>query len=443
MKRSAHSRRIAVNWPWALPLALMAAVAGLGEWQPARAHSSIIAIGPPSFQTLAGPSLEDEILYRLTFLGPREPGDLIQLARLAELRSIATLASVQNDLRGTVTEVQLERENFVLWNATDSFDQGVRNLPADVQNLAWSHLVLNDVEAAFGRLHASLGGLPALSPRGAFYLEGISQVLPFAESEFQIIEADVVPPAPLPTARPISLDELREQARLLARDVAELIREIKKWQGDQRARESVVAELSRLLELVSSFDHILALEPSLPDVLESFRLVMRGARPADAQLTRIGRHGTWRPARDRLHAISETLQLPRSIVSVEPPRPVFRRATDLLPQLDHAVTLIAAVAEEPATRDGSDPLRAKLWDQARRLAIKLLLFRQHVLIADSIAVLGQRLREIETLDQQLAARARPAPPVFQGGRRNKPFRFQEADRSITGLRAFLSDDRKD
>ncbi len=449
-----------VNWTPALPLALAAAL-GLGLFgalHPARAQSPIIAIGPPSFQTLDGPSLEDEILYRLTFLGPRVPGDLVQLARLAELRSIATLASIQNDLRGSVTAVQLERDNFALWNATDAFDQAVRYLPADVQNLAWSNLVLNDVEAAFGRLYSSLGGLPALSPRGVlylegispiptrgvYYLEGISQILPFAESGLQMIEAEVVPPAPLPTTRLISLGDLREQARLLARDLAALISEIKQQQGGPRERDTLLTELSRLLDLVSGFDRMLVLEPALPDVLDSFRLLVRGARPAEALLTRTGTPGTWRPIRDRLNAMSDVLQLPRSIVSVEPPRPLLRRATDFVPELDKAIALVAAaVADEPATRDGSDPQLARLRDQARRLVIKLLLFRQHVQTADSIDQLRPRLREIEALNRQLAARDRPAPALFHGGRRNKPFRFHEADRTITGLHAFLADDRKD
>jgi hypothetical protein len=443
MKRFAYSRCITVNSPCVLPLALMAALASLGAWQPARAQSSIIAIGPPSFQTLAGPSLGDEILYRLTFLGPREPGDLLQLARLAELRSIATLASIRTDQSNTVASVQLERDGFGLWNATDAFDQAIWYLPPDVQNLAWSRLLLTDVETAYGRLDSSLGGMPALSPRGAFYLRGISSLVPLTESALPISEAEISPASPLLIARPLGLDVLRKQSQLLVRNLAELIRQIKASDADQRERETVASELSRLLELASPFDRILALEPTLPDVLESFRLVIRGARPAEAVLTRIGRPGTWRLVRDGLNAMSETLQLPRSIVAAEPPRPVLRRATDLLPRLDQAIALVAAVGDEPATRDGSDPLLAKLWDQARRLEIKLLLFRQHVLTAEPVDQLGPRLREIETLNQQLAARARPAPPLFQGGRRNKPFRFQEADRTINGLRAFLSNDRKD
>jgi len=438
MKRFSLSPETASRWKSSFCIAL-AAVGLLGALQPARAQSPIIAIGPPSFQTLAGPSLEDEILYRLTFLGPREPGDLLQLARLAELRSIATLASIQNDLRGTVTAVQLERETFALWNATDAFDQGVQYLPADIQNLAWSNLVLNDVQAAFGRLNSSLGGLPTLSPRGAFYLEGISQILPFAQPTPQLIEADIVPPAGSPPARVVSPDELQEQARLLARDLAELIHQIKEWQGGPRERDTVLTELNRLHELVAGFDRMLALEPTLPEVMDSFRLLIRAARPVEALFTRIAMAGTWRPVRDRLSALSDVLQLPRSIVSGAPPRPVLRRATDLLPGLDRAIALVAAVVEEPANRDASNPLLAKLEDQARRLEIKLLLFRQHVLAADSTEQLGPRLREIEALNQQLAARAGPAPPLFQGGRRNKPFGFQDAERTINGLRALLSD----
>jgi hypothetical protein len=442
MKRISRSRRIVVNRSWALPLALMATLVAVGDRQAVRAQSSIIAIGPPSFQTLAGPSLEDEILYRLTFLGPREPGDLIQLARLAELRSIATLASIRTDLPGTVASVQLERDNFALWNATDAFDQAIWYLPPDVQNLAWSHLLLTDVQAAYGRLNSSLGGLPNLSPRGALYLEGISQILPFAESGLQMIEAEIVPPAPFPTARLVSLAELREQIRLLAGDLAELIRAIKGSKAGQREQETVVAGLSGLLDLAATFDRILALEPALADVLESYRLVMRGARAVEATLVRTGRAADWRPLRDRLNSMSDALQLPRAVGSLEPPRPVSPRTTALLPLIDQASGLLVAALGAPDAGDGNEPSAAKPGEQARGLQIKLLEFRQRVLTGDSIEELGGRLREITALSQQLGARARPAPAVFRGGRRQGPHNFEEVERTINRLRGLLADERK-
>jgi hypothetical protein len=439
MKRLSFSRRIGVIRASALPWALAATVGVFGNWQLARAQSPIIAIGPPSFQTLAGPSLEDEILYRLSFLGPREPGDLVQLARLAELRSIATLASIQGDLRGSVTDVQLERENFALWNATDAFDQAVRYLPEDVQNLAWSSLVLNDVEGSFGRMHSSLGGLPALSPRGAFYLEGISQILPFAEDGLNVIAAEIIPAPQFPTVRRIDFVELREQTRLLARDLADLIGAIKGSKVSQGERDTAVAELSRLAELLSGFDRMLVLEPALPVVVDSFRALRRGAQPVETTLIRKGSAAAWRPLRDRLRAISDGLQLPRAIGSLAPERPISPRAAALLPVIDEAGSLVTAVLGQPQAADGNEASSSTIGANARRMQLMLLEFRQHVLVADSMDELGPALREIEALSQQMVAGAQPGPALFRGGRRQGPYDFGDVHRKISRLRGLVAD----
>jgi hypothetical protein len=423
-------------------LALIAAFAVFGVSNPAHAQPPTIVVGPPSFQTLAGPSLEDEILYRLRFLGPRVPGDEIQLARLAELGAIATLVNIQNDLYGSVTGAQLQGDAFALWNATDAFDQAVRFLPPDIQNLAFSNLLLNNVEAAFGRMHSSLGGLPTLSPRGAFYLEGISDVLPFAESGLQMMEAEIVPPAPLPAMPAVSLDELRQLTRLLAGDLAELIRQANGWQGNDRERQTAVNELNRTFALVSGFDRMLALEPGLADVMESFGLLMQRAGPAEAALIGARRPEAWRPLRDRLSAISDALQLPRAISSLAPSRPLSPQATAMLPLLDRASTQVTAAVGAPEAQDGTNLFSQKSADQARRLQIKLIEFRQRVVNGESAGELGGRLLEIEALSQQLGTRAQPGPAVFRAGRRESAYNFDQVNQAIGRLRGLLDADGK-
>ncbi len=439
MNLISHARRIIVNRTWAPTLMFVAILGVVGDWQLACAQSPIIAVGPPSFQSIAGPSLEDELLYRMAFLGTGEPGDLDQLARLSELRSISTLANVQNDLRGSVTAVQLERENFALWNATDSFDQAVRYLPADLQNLAWSQSLLTNTQAAFDRMNSSLGGLPALSPRGAFYLEGISRILPFQESGLQVIEAEIVPPAGFPAVRRVNLAELRNQSRLLARELAELTQEIKQSRGNPSNRETAVIELSRFLELISGFDRMLDFGPTLPEITESFRLLIRGAWSAKAAVVRVASAEAWRPLHDRLRAISGVVQIPRAAGSRAAVRPVSRRTTDSLAVIDRAGALVTAAVGKPQHTDGNEPPASKLADQARRLQVKLLVLRQHVLTGDSIDELRGGLDEIEALSQQLGARAQPAPPLFRGGRRERTYNFEQVDRTIKRLRGSLAE----
>jgi hypothetical protein len=438
MNLTSHARRIIVNRTWALTLMLVAVLGVVGDRQVACAQSPIIAVGPPSFQSIAGPSMEDEILNRMTVLGPREPGDFEQLARLSELRSISTLAGVQNDLRGSVAGAQLESENLALRNATDSFDQASRNLPADSQNLAWSQSLLTNTQAAFDRMNSSLGGLPALSPRGAFYLQGISRILPLQEAGLQMIEAENVPRAGLTAVRRVNLAELREQARLLARELGELTQEIKQSQANPSDRETAVTELSRFLELISGFDRMLDFGPTLPEITESFRLLIRGAWSAKATVVRVASAEAWHPLHDRLAAICSAVRIPRAPGSRAAVRPLSPRTTDLLAMIDRAGALVTAAVSAQQPPVGNEPPASRLADQARRLQVKLIVLRQHVLTGDSIDELGGGLAEIEALSQQLVAREQPAPTLFRGGRSERTYSFKQVDQMIKRLRGLLA-----
>jgi len=418
---------------------MFVALLGLvGDWRLACAQSPIIAVGPPSFQSIAGPSREDDILYRLTYLGQSAPGDLEALARLSELRSIATLASVQNDLRGSVAGAQLERENFALWNATDSFDQASRYSPAGIQNAVRSESLLTDTQVAFNRMNSSLGGLPALSPRGAFYLEGISRILPFEESRLKVLEGEIVPPAGVPAVRRVNLAELREQARLLARALAELTEEIKQSQGNPSDRQLAVIELSRFLELISGFDRMFEFDPTRAEITESFRLLIRGAWSAKAGVLRVASAEAWRPLHDRLRAICGVVPIPRGAGSRAAVQPVSRRTTDLLALIDRAGALVTAAVGAQQTANGYEAPASKLAVQVRRLHVKLLVLRQHVLAGDSINELGGGLREIEALSQQLRGTGQPAPALYRDGPSERTYNFDRVDRTIKRLTELLA-----
>jgi hypothetical protein len=440
MNQNSHARRVIVKRTWDLSLAFVAVLGMLGDWQFACAQSSIVAVGPPSFQSTAVPSLEGEMLYRMSYLGQYEPGDLNALARLAELRSISTIAGVQDDLRGSVAGAQLERETRALWNATGSFDQALTNWPADAQNLAASESLLTNTQAAFDRLNSSLGGLPALSPRGASYLEGISRILPFQESALQMNEPKIARPAGVSVARRVNLAELRAHATLLARALAELTQEIKQLQGNPSNRATALTELSRLLELISGFDRMLGFEPDLPEITESFCLLIRGAWSAKSAVIKIASGEAWRPLHDRLRAISGMVQVPRAQAasSRAPVGPVTRRTSDLLAVIDRADSLIAAAVGAEQTPDGNEPPTSELGDRARRLEVRLLVWRQHVLTGDSVAELEGGLLEIEALSQQLLSTPQPTPALAQGGGRERICNFERVGRTIKRLRGLLT-----
>jgi hypothetical protein len=425
--------------PPALKIAALMVCGVLAISERARGQS-IIAIGPPSFQSLAGPSLEDQILYRMTVLGTREPGDLVQLARLIELRSIATLASIQNDLPNTVVSVALQRDAFALWNAADALDQTVWYLPADVQNLAMARSLSTQVGIAYDRLGSTLLDYPGLSPRGAFYLEGISNLLPVALSTIGAMEADLVPLAPGPPPQPqVDLVALRYLCQLLLRDLAGLMKQVSEPSAPPDERAQIVAGLSRFQQVVGGFDRVLTLQPALPEVLESFRLMLRAARGAEALLARPNLRGAWRPLRDRVNAISDALQLPRDVIpgrAAAVPA-LVPLAPGLLIRLDRAIEAVASGLEQPGLLEGGDPVASRLWDHARRLELKLLVFGQRVLAGETSRQLDGALREIESLDEQLVGRARLAAPLVPGTRRNEPLIFQKPDRDIKELRKLL------
>jgi hypothetical protein len=432
-------RPVGLGTDW-LPglISVILAVAGiLAIVEPARGQSPIIAVGPPSSQTLAGPSFEDQMLYQMRTVGPRVPGDEVQLARLIELGAIATLASIRNDVRGSVTSAQLEQAGFGLLNATDALDQAVRYLPEDTQNLARAQLALNDVQTAYDRLDSMLGAVPALSPRGALYLGQLSQVLPFMYSVLPPIEVEIAPPAPLPRARTVSLAELREYARFLASEIGRLNREVSGLPLDRRAREMAVAELSRFFELVAGFDRLLAFRPTRREVLDSFDFMKRGAGPARAALIQIERARDWRPLRDGLNAISDALQVSRAMASQAIIPNVLPNLNALIRGIDQASASVSAAVRQPESGEVSEPETPQSNAVARRLQIKLLEFRQAALAGESTAELAHRLQAVEALGQELG-RAQAGPAVFRGGRRADEIKVNGLDRTISRLRDLLA-----
>jgi hypothetical protein len=113
----------------------------------------------------------------------------------------------------------------------------------------------------------------------------------------------------------------------------------------------------------------------------------------------------------------------------------------VLPVIDQASDRIAAAvaAQDPTV---SNELRGPLANQARRLQIQLLEFRQSILAGDSTDELGLRLREIEALTQQLAARVPKGPAVYRGGRREGVSNFTDVGQAISQLRLLLSNEGK-
>jgi hypothetical protein len=248
-----------------------------------------------------------------------------------------------------------------------------------------------------------------------------------------------VPLEPLPAQQPVDLDALRALGQLLIRDLAALIKQVSESPTAPDQRASIVGAVTRFQQIVATLDRVFALQPALPAVLESFRLVLRGARQAEAVLARPNLRSAWRAARDRVNAMSDMLQLPRAVSPAPAPAvpPVSRSAAALLTQLDRAIAAVASGLAEPAPLDVNDPVSARLWDQARRLQLKLFIFGQRVLAAESSSQLDGPLREIESLNVELFTRARLAAPVVPGQRRNEPLIFQTPDGEIKQLRKLL------
>ena len=62
--------------------------------------------------------------------------------------------------------------------------------PADATSLARARPLLADVEAAYGRLDATLGAMPGLSPRAALHLRDMARLLPVMDALIDAMEAE-------------------------------------------------------------------------------------------------------------------------------------------------------------------------------------------------------------------------------------------------------------
>jgi hypothetical protein len=119
-------------------------------------------------------SLEWDILNRLAATQKYDPRDLPRLARLTVLESIAMYENLRADLRQTMMGARLEGEMSLLWDSAELFYVSVT--PEDATSLARARPLLADVEAAYDRLGATLGAMPAISQGAAFHLRGIARL---------------------------------------------------------------------------------------------------------------------------------------------------------------------------------------------------------------------------------------------------------------------------
>ena len=103
------------------------------------------------------------MLSRLSETGQYQPGDLVRLARLTVLQSIATLVNVQTDLFDTLVGDRLDGEVTVLWNAAENFYEIVDAAPLDMATLTEAQRAFVDLAAAQQGVEATLGRLPVIS----------------------------------------------------------------------------------------------------------------------------------------------------------------------------------------------------------------------------------------------------------------------------------------
>jgi hypothetical protein len=404
----------------------------------ARAQSPVIAIGPPSFQTEAGPSLQNEVLDRLA-LGQPAPGDLERLSRLTLLQTIALAATLRADLYGSPLAVRLEGEVAELWNLAEAFDESVntppavfaeRSLaaqqlagvqvaaaydetanmpPADFSSLSRALELLSGVQRAYSNLEADQAVLSGASRRVGAHLQDIGRLLPAMTSEMEAVAANFgYPPTPGQTAG-IDPTALRTILRSTLLDLGSVIRQVNDRERGRAGLAALIDDLNNLFDLVQGFDRLVQVQPPERELRATYLPVMRRLRQVEAEAVLLDRTLTltpaWRQLRERIGALAETFQLPRVIAPVSAQRAPVHENRALAAQIDRALRDLDAYLESTFAIDGDPASASDLQVLVARLRLKLLEFRQYLIASSSNQLLKPRLREIEQIYREVSVRA--------------------------------------
>jgi hypothetical protein len=311
-----RSRRSSLIQPPCLAASLALAVALVTS--PANGQYQVIAIGPPSFQSNSYPSLERQILGRLSLGGPYQPDDLPVLAQLTVLESIAMLADVHADLPYNLTGYQLEGQITTLGDLAQEFLGSVSSSPPDLTTLARAETVLSELETAYAEIDAAYGRFAGgLTERAAVHLRDIGRLTSAAGAVLRAAEGELLGAIPVPAERSPDFETLGTQARLLANEIVGLIGNVRSSKPQGSAWDSVARELAEVLSLVQSLVQALALQSTNKETAASFRAVSRRMSQVEARVALLGWPYdfdlAWRRARERLNVISDMLGLPRAI----------------------------------------------------------------------------------------------------------------------------------
>jgi hypothetical protein len=384
-------------------------------------------------------SLEWEILDRLAYTHRYDRQDLPRLARMTVLESIALYESMVNDFPSLMVGAGIEGEMSVLWNSAEYFYVAVT--PADVPSLVRSRPLLGDVEAAYARVDAILGGMPVLTQQVALHLRDLSRLLPAMNDLIDAMEADAAAPSSVPAPPALDLAPLREQARRLIDELRGAARVLREGRPAPPGRDALVADLDALSDLVEGFDRLLATGPSSRDAVESLRLVRSRLWPIEGRFLQVARTpellGRWRSIRQRINAISDAFGQSRVIALRPAPRSEARVDRKLLAQADRAVAALDESADIGGPSRAATAAGSSYPEALGQLRAKLLLFRQQVAAGESADILARSLREIEDLNRRLGQRVRAEARIFRGTPRPDPRALHAPAEAVEKLQDLL------
>jgi hypothetical protein len=390
-----------------------------------------------NFEIAPAGTLEWDILDRLASMHRYDPRDLFRLARMTVLESIAMYENLRTELPGTMYGAGREGEMSTLWDSAEVFYLSVT--PSDLPSLGRSRPLLADVEAAYGRLEATLGTIPGVAPRTALHLQNVARLLPVMNALIDAMEADLGVPAEVPAAPALDTAGLRQLARILGDDLRDAVRALRDAKPAPAGRDALIADLGGLIDLVQGFERTLAASANRGDVVESFRLLRSGLWPIEARFLQLARTpelaGRWRPIRQQINAISDRFDRPRVIALKAAARPAVGVDRRLLAQADRATAALDEfLGKDPSTATAGG---SQYQDDLGQLRRRLLQFRQQVAAGEPIEALSRSLREIEDLNRRLGERARAEGRIFRGGPRVDARGLQAPAQAVEKLRDLM------
>jgi hypothetical protein len=360
------------------------------------------------FEINTAGSLEQDLLDQIRITDRVTAEQFPRLTRLIMLEAYAMHQNVRADLRTSQMGFNLEYQTLALFNSAQDLDAYVRTTaqhePAGTIELRER---FSDILRIYQTIDNSLGQLPGFSPSASRHFSELTQLL-------SIVNAVIAPSANSGTST--SARDARTDANRLNELAGFLVTELERMDlsGETRSAPGSVEPTFRddqktLVRMVQGFQRLLAAGPTMPEVVETWRVIRARTWEFERRIQQQSDHLDWRrdwqTARRRFDVISGQLQLPRVIIGSGGSSPVTRIDAAALARADHALEAVAKVSKVSSPTSGGVRIDPRTVEEVRQLDLELWQLRISLLAGLNITRHSRIVREIDTVDRAMTRRS--------------------------------------